>query len=289
MNFRRKTVSVPVGGELRIGSDHPIVLQSMTTTDTMDVPGTVAQSIQMIDAGCELVRITAPTVAAAHSLGKIKDSLVKQGYATPLAADIHFKPDAAMEAAQFVEKVRINPGNFSMTFRIATGGGANSGADGFAVSIINAADVTDLTNIINLAGTGIDIDPAQRPELAGLAEHIARWSDRYVPPPEERDARLGRYPYLGAEQQFLEREPGAAPHLADIHDFTIATVMSLGPAGASINAMTTAVPRLVRALTRGLFREDIETHYESFLAYDVKMFDVEDIEWAGGNADAHIE
>ena len=140
-----------------------------------------------------------------------------------------------------------------------------------------------------ITGTGIDIDPGRRPELEGIAADIARWSDRYTPPADEDDPRLARYPYLGPEQQFLERRPGHAPHLADIHDFTIATVMSLGPAGASINAMTTAVPRLVRGLTRGLFRADIECHYQSFLDYDVAMFDFDEIKWAGGDASAHID
>ena len=140
-----------------------------------------------------------------------------------------------------------------------------------------------------IAATGIDVDPASRPELAEFADEIARWSDRYQPPADERDERLARYPYLGSDQQFLEHCPGAARHLADIHDFTIATVMSLGPAGASINAMTTSVPRLVRALTRGLFRADVARHYESFLNYDVAMFEFDEIEWAGGGPEAHIE
>ncbi len=140
-----------------------------------------------------------------------------------------------------------------------------------------------------IAGTGIDIDPAPRPELADFADEIARWSDRYQPPAAERDARLARYPYLGPNQEFVERRPGSAPFLADIHDFTIATVMSLGPAGASINAMTTAVPRLVRALTRGLFRADVERHYRSFLDYDVEMFGFDEIEWAGGGPEHHLE
>jgi cation diffusion facilitator CzcD-associated flavoprotein CzcO len=140
-----------------------------------------------------------------------------------------------------------------------------------------------------ITGTGMDVDPTRRPEFSGIGHAIALWSDRYTPPADEQDDRLARYPYLGPDQQFLEREPGTAPHLADIHDFTIATVMSLGPSGASINAMTTAVPRLVRGLTRGLFRADIEAHYRSFRAYDLAMFEFDEIEWAGGGPDAHIE
>ncbi|MBI3297445.1 MAG: (E)-4-hydroxy-3-methylbut-2-enyl-diphosphate synthase [Elusimicrobia bacterium] len=108
---RRKTRVVPVGKVL-IGGRNPIVLQSMTTTDTMDVSKTVAQSIRMVEAGCQLVRITTPGVADARSLEKIKAALLKKGFDVPLVADVHFTPDAATAAADFAEKVRINPGNF---------------------------------------------------------------------------------------------------------------------------------------------------------------------------------
>ncbi len=85
----------------------------MTTTDTMDTKATVKQSIRMIDAGCEYVRITAPSINEAQNLTNIKHQLLKQGYRAPLIADIHFTPNAALEAARIVEKVRINPGNFA--------------------------------------------------------------------------------------------------------------------------------------------------------------------------------
>ena len=100
-------------GELLMGSHHPIRVQSMTTTDTMDTAATVAQSIRMIEAGCELVRITAPSVNEAKNLENIKAELRKRGYATPLVADIHFTPNAAEVAARIVEKVRVNPGNYA--------------------------------------------------------------------------------------------------------------------------------------------------------------------------------
>lgn len=100
-------------GSLALGGNNPIRLQSMTTTDTMNTEATVAQSIRMIDAGCELVRITAPSIKEAENLANIKSELKKRGYSTPLVADIHFTPNAAEIAARIVEKVRINPGNYA--------------------------------------------------------------------------------------------------------------------------------------------------------------------------------
>ena len=109
---RFPTRSVKVGS-MSIGGDNPIRLQSMTTKDTMDTEGTVAESIRMIDAGCELVRITAPSKNEAENLANIKRELVAKGYNTPLVADIHFTPNAAEIAAKLIEKVRVNPGNYA--------------------------------------------------------------------------------------------------------------------------------------------------------------------------------
>lgn len=109
---RFKTREVMVGN-VGIGGDNPIRVQSMTTTDTMDTEATVAQSIRMIEAGCELVRITAPSKKEAENLAVIKAELRKRGYDTPLVADIHFTPNAAEIAAKIVEKVRVNPGNYA--------------------------------------------------------------------------------------------------------------------------------------------------------------------------------
>ena len=95
-------------GDIALGGDNPIRVQSMTTTDTMDTKGTVDQSIRMIEAGCEYVRITAPSKKQAENLQNIKNELLKRGYNTPLIADIHFTPNAAEIAARIVEKVRIN-------------------------------------------------------------------------------------------------------------------------------------------------------------------------------------
>ena len=110
--FRFKTRVVKVGN-LEIGGDNPIAIQSMTITDTMDTIATVEESIRMIEAGCELVRITAPSKKEAENLQNIKDELRKRGHNTPIVADIHFTPNAAEIAARIVEKVRINPGNYA--------------------------------------------------------------------------------------------------------------------------------------------------------------------------------
>jgi (E)-4-hydroxy-3-methylbut-2-enyl-diphosphate synthase len=108
---RLKTLEVKIG-DLLLGNGHPIRVQTMTTTDTMDTAATVAQSIRCIEAGAELVRITAPSRKEAENLRVIRDELRKKGYTTPLVADIHFTPNAAEIAARIVEKVRVNPGNY---------------------------------------------------------------------------------------------------------------------------------------------------------------------------------
>ena len=99
-------------GDLLLGNYHPIRVQTMTTTDTMDTMATVEQSIRCIEAGSELIRITAPSKNEAENLLNIKNELRKRGYHTPIVADIHFTPKAAEIAARIVEKVRINPGNY---------------------------------------------------------------------------------------------------------------------------------------------------------------------------------
>ena len=112
-NYSRfKTREVKVGN-IGIGGSNPIRIQSMTTTDTMDTIATVEESIRMIDAGCELVRITAPSKKEALNLKSIKEELTKRGYNTPIIADIHYTPNAAEIAATIIEKVRVNPGNYA--------------------------------------------------------------------------------------------------------------------------------------------------------------------------------
>jgi len=108
---RRTTRPVPVGNTTIGGSDH-VVVQSMLTSDTRDTAACVAESLALADAGCEIVRITAQTRVFAANLENIRRNLRAAGCHVPLVADIHFKPDAALEAAQWVDKVRINPGNF---------------------------------------------------------------------------------------------------------------------------------------------------------------------------------
>lgn len=100
-------------GHLTMGNGQPIRVQTMTTTDTMDTLATVEQTIRCIDAGAELVRITAPSKNEAENLLHIRNELHRRGYKTPLAADIHFTPNAAEIAARIVEKVRVNPGNYA--------------------------------------------------------------------------------------------------------------------------------------------------------------------------------
>lgn len=108
--YKSRVVTI---GDVPLGGDNPIRIQSMTTTDTMDTMATLGQSIRMIEAGCEYVRITAPSLKEAQNLENIKNELRKRGYKTPLVADIHFTPNAAELAARIVEKVRVNPGNYA--------------------------------------------------------------------------------------------------------------------------------------------------------------------------------
>lgn len=111
-NYRRLPTREVKIGNLLLGAGHPIRVQTMTTTDTMDTQATVEQCVRCIEAGAELVRITAPSKKEAENLRVIRDELRKRGYHTPLVADIHFTPNAAEIAASIVEKVRINPGNY---------------------------------------------------------------------------------------------------------------------------------------------------------------------------------
>ncbi len=111
-SYRRLPTREVKIGDLLLGNGHPIRIQTMTTTDTMDTMATVEQTIRCIEAGAELVRITAPSKNEAENLQFIKAELRARGYNTPLVADIHFTPNAAEIAARIVEKVRINPGNY---------------------------------------------------------------------------------------------------------------------------------------------------------------------------------
>lgn len=119
-----------------------------------------------------------------------------------------------------------------------------------------------------ICGTGVAMDPAAVPELAGCADNVALWRDRYHPPEAERDERLGAFPYLGPDFAFQEKRPGETPWIRDIHLFGIGATMSFGPSGASINAMGIAAPRLAAGVTRGLFEADLPRLWDAFRAYD---------------------
>src|SRR5579863_6835166 len=120
---RRKTREVVVGDPARggviIGDDHPVVVQSMITCDTMDTAASVQQTLDLVAVGCQIVRITAPTVKDAANLKNIVAELRARGCNVPIVADIHFKPEAAMEAAKWVEMVRVNPGNYADSKKFA--------------------------------------------------------------------------------------------------------------------------------------------------------------------------
>lgn len=127
-----------------------------------------------------------------------------------------------------------------------------------------------------LLGTGYDIDLSLRPELAPFADEIALWADRFTPPAGEEDAALSRYPYLGSDFEFTEKEAGMAPWLAHIHVFNNGAVPSLGPICNGITGLKYGVPRMVAALTRGLFLADADAHYADLMAYDEEHFRAED-------------
>jgi 1-hydroxy-2-methyl-2-(E)-butenyl 4-diphosphate synthase len=120
---RRKTREVVIGdpknGGVIIGGDHPVVAQSMLTCDTMDTAECVKQTLELVAVGCQIVRITAPTVKDAANLQNIVEELRKRGCRVPIVADIHFKPEAAMEAVKWVEVVRVNPGNYADSKKFA--------------------------------------------------------------------------------------------------------------------------------------------------------------------------
>src|SRR6516165_1934470 len=119
MHYRRRLTREVRVGNVGVGGQNPIRVQSMITCDTMDTDACVRQTMELTAAGCEIVRITAPTVKDAQNLEHIKRGLLNRGCEVPIVADIHFKPEAAMEAARWVEKVRINPGNYADSKKFA--------------------------------------------------------------------------------------------------------------------------------------------------------------------------
>src|ERR671934_275771 len=117
--YRRRATRVVMVGDVGVGGHTPIRIQSMTTTRTQDVAATAAQAERLVRAGCEIVRITAPTVRDARAIGEVRRILRSGGIHVPLVADIHFSPEAALAAADYVEKVRINPGNYADSRKFA--------------------------------------------------------------------------------------------------------------------------------------------------------------------------
>src|ERR1700733_14915728 len=118
-SYRRRLTREVMVGKVGVGGHHPIRVQSMITCDTMDTEACIRQTMELAAVGCEIVRITAPTVKDAQNLQSIKKGMLERGCNVPLVADIHFKPEAAMEAARWVEKVRINPGNYADSKKFA--------------------------------------------------------------------------------------------------------------------------------------------------------------------------
>jgi hypothetical protein len=116
-------------------------------------------------------------------------------------------------------------------------------------------------------GTGVETDLSARPELAPILHHIAFWRDRFTPPPGEESDLLARHPYLGPAFEFTERQPGTAPFLSRLHNFTFGAMPSLGLTGAAIPGIKYGLRRLVNGLTRDLFLEDSSTYYQDLLGY----------------------
>jgi len=123
-----------------------------------------------------------------------------------------------------------------------------------------------------IIGTGFQTDLSLRAELAELHPHIALWADRYTPPESERSADLARHPYLGLNFEMLEKTPGSMPHLSSVFNFTFGALLSMGLGGASISGLKYSVPRLVSGITKQLYLEDCEAHFESLESYALEEF-----------------
>ena len=213
-------ISREVGvGNVSVGGDNPIRVQSMITCDTMDTEASIAQTIELAEAGCEIVRITAPTVKDAANLQHIVRGLRERGCDVPIVADIHFKPEAAMEAAKWVDKVRINPGNYadSKKFKIIEYTDDQYGAEltrirqrftplvelckerGIAMRIgTNHGSLSDRINAVaDPAIRALHVVPAHRADSAGVAR-----------PPHPAELRRGQLAgqYLD-QRQFCRPAP----------------------------------------------------------------------------------
>jgi cation diffusion facilitator CzcD-associated flavoprotein CzcO len=121
---------------------------------------------------------------------------------------------------------------------------------------------------------GLVQDVALQKELASVERLIARWSDRYTPPPDEQNAGLAQFPFLGPHFEYTERDPGSAPYLRNIYNFTAAATVSHGPSGSSINGMKQGAQRLAAGICRDLFIDNVESHFADFLRYDTPELDI---------------
>ena len=166
-------------------------------------------------------------------------------------------------------RVTIHP-----NFELLTGAAlveARAAADGRVAQLNTARGIFEADFVI--CGTGFETDLRLRPELAGLSDRVALWSDRHQPAPDERNPRLGRYPYLDDGMAFEPREAGA-DWVGDVHCFNFGATASFGPSGSSISAMKFAAPRVVGAICRDLFVADAALHEERLLAYATPEFDL---------------
>jgi cation diffusion facilitator CzcD-associated flavoprotein CzcO len=144
-------------------------------------------------------------------------------------------------------------------------------ARGDTITIVNGSGERHEVDFV-IVGTGFVTDLGRRPELAHVEPHIARWADRYQPPAADENEDLARHPYLGPSFEFTERNPGEAPYLRTLHNFTFGGLLSLGFGGASISGMKYSVPRLVGGITGSLFLEDREAHLESLRRFGEAEF-----------------
>ena len=137
---------------------------------------------------------------------------------------------------------------------------------------VSAVMLADAGADFVIVGTGFVTDLALRPELAHVEASIARWADRFVPPPADRHEDLLRHPYLGPHFEFTERVPGSAPELRFLFNYTFGSLASLGFGGANISGMKYSIPRLVRGVTGSLFAEDRDHHFASLQAFAEEEF-----------------
>lgn len=163
-------------------------------------------------------------------------------------------------------RFELQPGADWRTLSVATA------ADGRRVITIESEAGRFETDFV-IVGTGFVTDLSLRPELQRVQAHIARWSDRYTPPAAEHNADLARHPYLGPHFEFTEREPGAAPYLNYLYNYTFGGLLSLGFGGASLSGMKYSIPRLVGGITASLFVEDRDKHLHGLRTFGEREFE----------------